>query len=1091
MKKDAKAMFFIQQAVDEMKFSRIAATNSAKEAWDTLKTKYQGSTKVITVKLQFLGREFESAIMKGNETVQEYLARISSIVSQMRADGDKVADEIVVANILRSLSLKFDHVVAAIEESKDLSKYSIDELMGSLQTHAARINKNVAKKMNTAFKFRGNMQGSHKIIEEEEVVLEEEIVDNACTVKKRTGEVLLKLTMTSNRMFPVDFSCADVYGMMNCKKESTEVWHQRYGHLYVKGLQLLSNKDMVEGLPVITKLYHICEGCALGKQSRRLFPVGKAKRSEERLEVVLVDICGLMITESHAGSKFCDEYGIKRELTTPYTPEQNDIAECKNQTIMEIARSMLKTKNFEDEFWAKAVATAIYLINISPKKVVWNVTPYEAWYELKPSVSHLRIFRCTCYAIIPLAQNKGIRQEQPTNTQNGQNSSNIPSGTSQPVINSSGSITSEGKSCAFSLFVTNPTNTESAINNEVWMSAMQEEIDVIERNGTWKLAYLPKGKKAISLKWIFKTKFNSDGTIQKHKARLVAHGYIQEHGIDFKETFSPMARFETAPRAWYNKIDDFFHENGFEISLNEPTLYVKRQGAQGIMLVSLYVDDMIYTGSLVQLISEFKEAMMKKFEMSNLGKLSYFLGLEVQQGADGIFLSQQKYANDILNQFSMVGCKIVGHPMNVSGKLTSHDGTGMADARKFRSLMGRLIYLTHTQPDLTYALGIVSRFMHCLCKQHFGAAKRILRYITGTTSYGIWYSRKEKFELVGYSDSDWAGEKEDMQSTSGNCFTLRSGIVYISRFNPFGLAKLTTFVVMCKAYGGEPNMELLVAFLNLGPVGDPLYRLIATYHVSVRTFPDPILYLASLKTSWEHGLREPAIYYHGKEMAFRSFMMDGIDGEFSFLPKETVDNEGAGSPSFSINTETPATCVEPLRTVDPSRFAENTADSDDFSSGNDDVLIDSSVTDRLRNWKVSVPSQVVEKRKHVVPKLSHRETRQKNAESSDSWKQSYRREKDKEYAELEAKCNDALQDLEKNPLILDFRGEIVTLQCQVERLHGEYSRIVLEEKKWVNYEQTLASLRSKVEGLEAERSRLEESKVQLLQQTVKELHDLS
>ncbi|GJY16260.1 hypothetical protein Tco_0386682 [Tanacetum coccineum] len=242
---------------------------------------------------------------------------------------------------------------------------------------------------------------------------------------------------------------------------------------------------------------------------------------------------------------------------------------------------------------------------------------------------------------------------------------------------------------------------------------------------------------------------------------------------------------------------------------------------------------------------------------------------------------------------------------------------------------------------------------------------------------------------------------------------------------------------MCKAYGGEPNVELLGAFLNLGPAGnwltlsnrgetdvpkvivkpfthiqgDPLYRLIATYHVSVRTFPDPILYLASLKTSWEHGLREPAIYYHGKEMAFRSFMMDGIDGEFSFLLKETVDNKGASSPSFSINIE---------------------------DSCNDDVLIDSSVTDRLRNWKVSVPSQVVEKRKHVVPKLSHR-------------------------------------DLEKNPLILDFRGEIVTLQCQVERLHGEYSRIVLEEKKWVNYEQTLASLRSKVEG--AKRSRLEESKV--------------
>nr|GEZ63560.1 DUF4219 domain-containing protein/UBN2 domain-containing protein [Tanacetum cinerariifolium] len=124
MKKDAKALFFIQQAVDETIFLRIAAANSDKEAWDTLKMEYQ---------------------------VQEYLARISSIVSQMRAYDDKVADEIVVAKILRSLSPKFDHVVAAIEESKYLSTYFVDELMGSLQTHEARINKNMAKEDEHAF----------------------------------------------------------------------------------------------------------------------------------------------------------------------------------------------------------------------------------------------------------------------------------------------------------------------------------------------------------------------------------------------------------------------------------------------------------------------------------------------------------------------------------------------------------------------------------------------------------------------------------------------------------------------------------------------------------------------------------------------------------------------------------------------------------------------------------------------------------------------------------------------------------------------------------------------------------------------------
>lgn len=150
-KLDAKALFFIQQGVDESIFSRIAAATSSKQAWTILKTEYQGSTKVITVKLQSLRRDFETSGMKGNESVQAYLARVSAIVSQMRSYGEKITDETIVAKVLRSLAPKFDHVVAAIEESKDLSKLSFDELMGSLQAHEARINRSAAKEEEKAF----------------------------------------------------------------------------------------------------------------------------------------------------------------------------------------------------------------------------------------------------------------------------------------------------------------------------------------------------------------------------------------------------------------------------------------------------------------------------------------------------------------------------------------------------------------------------------------------------------------------------------------------------------------------------------------------------------------------------------------------------------------------------------------------------------------------------------------------------------------------------------------------------------------------------------------------------------------------------
>ncbi len=151
LKRDAKALFFIQQAVDEVIFPRIAAATTAKQAWSILKTEYQGSTKVITVKLQTLRRVFETFCMKNNESVQEYLARVSATVGQMRSYGETMNDEVVVAKVLRSLTPKFDHVVAAIEESKDLSNFSLDELMGSLQAHEARLNRSSTGEEEKAF----------------------------------------------------------------------------------------------------------------------------------------------------------------------------------------------------------------------------------------------------------------------------------------------------------------------------------------------------------------------------------------------------------------------------------------------------------------------------------------------------------------------------------------------------------------------------------------------------------------------------------------------------------------------------------------------------------------------------------------------------------------------------------------------------------------------------------------------------------------------------------------------------------------------------------------------------------------------------
>jgi hypothetical protein len=336
---------------------------------------------------------------------------------------------------------------------------------------------------------------------------------------------------------------------------------------------------------------------------------------------------------------------------------------------------------------------------------------------------------------------------------------------------------------------------------------------------------------------VFRTKLNADGSINRHKARLVVKGYAQIFGVDFFDTFAPVARQDTirmllavaahngwkifqldvqsafldgfldeeifveqpegyavkgqedkvyllkkalyglkqAPRAWYSRIDEYLLKFGFVKSLSESTLYIKGDQANFIV-ISLYVDDLLVTGSNVELIQHFKEDMMQIFEMTDLGEMSYFLGMEVKQKDGDIFICQRKYAKEILKKYNMEDCKSMETPMCQKEKLCKDDGTEQVDETLYRSLIGCLMYLTATRPDILYAVNVLSRFMNCAKESHFKAAKRVLRYVKGTLNYGINFSQSQNFKLQGYSDSDWAGSLDDMKSTSGYCFSFGSGI---------------------------------------------------------------------------------------------------------------------------------------------------------------------------------------------------------------------------------------------------------------------------------------------------------------------------
>uniref|UniRef100_A0A2N9IPC5 Integrase catalytic domain-containing protein n=1 Tax=Fagus sylvatica TaxID=28930 RepID=A0A2N9IPC5_FAGSY len=393
----------------------------------------------------------------------------------------------------------------------------------------------------------------------------------------------------------------------------------------------------------------------------------------------------------------------------------------------------------------------------------------------------------------------------------------------------------------FSAFATlhEPHTFREASSDPLWQQAMKEELDALLKTGTWDLVDLPAGKSAIGCKWVYKIKTRSDGTVDRYKARLVAKGFTQEYGIDYEETFAPVARLSSvrtliavsasrhwplfqmdvknaflngelteevymqlppgfsqppgfspkvcrlrralyglkqAPRAWFAKFSSTISQHGFSASSYDSALFFRRSD-HGITLLLLYVDDMIITGDDVQGIQDLKRFLGQHFEMKDLGPLSYFLGLEVSSSSDGYYLTQAKYTSDLISRAGITDSKIVDTPIEYNNRLNTHDGEPLPDATLYRQLVGSLVYLTVTRPDISYAVHIVSQFMAAPRSLHYAAVLRILRYLKGTLFHGLHFSSQSSLTLQAYSDADWAGDPTDRRSTTGYCFLLGDSLI--------------------------------------------------------------------------------------------------------------------------------------------------------------------------------------------------------------------------------------------------------------------------------------------------------------------------
>ncbi|GKD52741.1 retrovirus-related pol polyprotein from transposon TNT 1-94 [Tanacetum coccineum] len=222
-----------------------------------------------------------------------------------------------------------------------------------------------------------------------------------------------------------------------------------------------------------------------------------------------------------------------------------------------------------------------------------------------------------------------------------------------------------------------------------------------------------------------------------------------------------------APRAWFDMFSSFLISKDFPKGLVDPTLFIHRQGKE-LLLVQIYVDDIIFATSTPELCDLFSKIMCSKFKMSMMGKISFFLGLQISQSPRDIFINQSKYALESLKKYSFDYCDPVDTPIVKKSKLDEDREGKAVDPSHYRGLIGTLLYLTTSRPDLQFAICICARYQAWPTKKHLHAVKRIFRYLRGTVNPGLWYLKDSLIALTAFADVDHAGCQDTRRSTSGS-----------------------------------------------------------------------------------------------------------------------------------------------------------------------------------------------------------------------------------------------------------------------------------------------------------------------------------
>ncbi|RVW29213.1 Retrovirus-related Pol polyprotein from transposon RE1 [Vitis vinifera] len=468
--------------------------------------------------------------------------------------------------------------------------------------------------------------------------------------------------------------------------------------------------------------------------------------------------------------KYLEGHGIIHQTTCSNTPHQNGVAERKNRHLLEVVRASLIAAKTPISYWGEAITSVVYLINRVPSSSINFQTPLQALTNVvvAPTIPNLppRVFGCMEFV--------HLHKHQRTK------------------------ITSHALQCVFVGYVLHKRDIDGEYHKEIQTLDYDYHISKKDESGQSELVNQEVGELDMSgqrfgSEDVFTEIPNQSSSVEgvlnlepdpfmkrlPHRHNRVIPNSVQEalvdprmHGVrkamsEGVQIEEVIVWVEAIPRAWFGRFTKLMRAFGYRQSNSDHTLFLKKQHGKITALI-VYVDDMVVTGNDPEERKALQNYLSREFEMKDLSPLKYFLGIEVSRSSEEIFLSQRKYALNILQKIGISGCQPVNTPIEEGLKLCVEPNQVSTDKGRYQKLVGRLMYLAHTRPDLTYALSVVSQYMHNPGEQHMNAVMRISRYLKNAPGKGILFAKNVDHQSIEvYTDADWAGAVDDRRSISG------------------------------------------------------------------------------------------------------------------------------------------------------------------------------------------------------------------------------------------------------------------------------------------------------------------------------------